>query len=261
MRVLLVDDEPLALRRLMFSLREVPNVEIVGTANDGDAALGQIKLLKPDLVILDVEMPGLDGLEVAQKIGMTETEVVFCTAFERYAFEAFSVEATDYLLKPVKPARLRQAINRAERRIAERQAARDLAARIANRPGIEAGAGSPRGPEQPAILHLPDRHGGRDLPQSEIIWIESAKDYALIRTRTRSYIIRTTMAALAPQLIPSIVRVHRSAFVAVACVKRRLPTEKGVFSLILDDEAEIPVGPTYLLQVRRILRTLRPELD
>ncbi len=205
MRILLVDDEKLALRRLSQALKDVAGAEIVGIAMDGEAALKQIRELQPDLVLLDVEMPGLDGIEVARAVQDQQApEIVFCSAFDRYATDAFSVEAVDYLIKPVKSDRLRQGVARSQRRLTEKRAlGADEAASIAASDETLAKPSARR-----PYLHLPDRHGGRDLPQADIIWIEAAKDYALIHTRTRSHILRTTMAELAAQLQPSILRVH-----------------------------------------------------
>ena len=219
MRVVLVDDEPLSLQRLSRALEGLAEVTVVGVASDGDEALRQIHDLVPDLAILDVEMPGRSGLAVAAELPLDRRpEIVFLTAFDRYAAEAFGVEAVDYLLKPVRPERLRQAIERAGRRRAERLLGQSAAHGPAST-GEPATATGPAG-----TLHLPDRDGGRELPQSEIVWIEAAKDYALIYTPTRSHILRITMSELAERLHPSIVRVHRSAFVAAG---HRSPSHPG----------------------------------
>jgi DNA-binding LytR/AlgR family response regulator len=231
MRVVLADDEPLALRRLLRALEAVAGITVVGVASDGDAALQRIIELVPDLAILDIEMPGR------------------LTAFDRYAADAFSVEAVDYLLKPVRAERLVQALARASRRRAERLTGRD--------PGMLPSTADLDG----HTLHLPNRDGGRDLPQAQIVWIEAAKDYALIYTFTRSHILRVTMAELAQQLHPSILRVHRSAFVAAAVVQRRVRIERGLFSLLLLDGTRVQVGPSYAQSVKAHLKALRPELD
>jgi DNA-binding LytR/AlgR family response regulator len=250
MRVVLADDEPLALRRLLRALEAVAGITVVGVASDGDAALQRIIELVPDLAILDIEMPGRSGLAVAAAIpAERRPEIVFLTAFDRYAADAFSVEAVDYLLKPVRAERLVQALARASRRRAERLTGRD--------PGMLPSTADLDG----HTLHLPNRDGGRDLPQAQIVWIEAAKDYALIYTFTRSHILRVTMAELAQQLHPSILRVHRSAFVAAAVVQRRVRIERGLFSLLLLDGTRVQVGPSYAQSVKAHLKALRPELD
>lgn len=243
MRVLLVDDEPLAIRGLTQALKAIAGVELVGTATDGDGAIAEATRLVPDLVILDVEMPGPDGIAVAGELYREGgPEIIILSAFDRYAADAFAVEAVDYLLKPLRPDRLRQAIGRAERRRAEKAA-------MAGAAPLDSAAPAPG-------LHIPDRHGGRDVAIADIVWIEAARDYALIHTATRSHLLRTTMAELSAALPSSIRRVHRSAFVALARVERWSPAQKGVHQLVLGHGTEVAVGPTYLADVRAALRNL-----
>lgn len=243
MRVLLVDDEPLALRRLAMAFEDIGGVEVVGTAGDGDSAVDRIRELKPDIVILDVQMPGQSGMAVAAGLDAEDRpEIVFLTAFEQYAADAFEVEATDYLLKPVRLNRLKQAIDRARRRRGEKPA-----------------PGAPPAPERPAepFLHLPDRHGGRRIYLSDIVWIEAAKDYALIHTPTRSHMVRITMAELDAQLDAAIMlRVHRSAFVRIGAVSRLTRPGKGLVSLVLAGDIEVQVGPSYFRKVQDVLAGL-----
>jgi DNA-binding LytR/AlgR family response regulator len=241
LRILLVDDEPLALRRLTLALRNFPGVEVVGEARDGDAALLEAQRLAPDILIIDVEMPGRSGLAVAAEFEREAgPEIIIHSAFDRYAAAAFEVEALDYLLKPLRPDRLRQAIDRARRR------RDDKAVRTAK---------ETRSASQPS-LHVPDRHGGREVPFAEIVWIEAARDYALIHTGTRTHILRTTMADLARELPDTLRRVHRSAFVALAHVRRWALATKGAHGFILSDGTEVTVGPSYIQEVRAALRSL-----
>ena len=102
-------------------------------------------------------------------------------------------------------------------------------------------------------LHIPDRHGGRNVPLADVVWIEAARDYALIHTASRSHLLRTTMADLTGRLPPSIRRVHRSAFVSLAHVERWGPPQKGVYRLVLSDGADVPVGPSYVAELRAAL--------
>jgi DNA-binding LytR/AlgR family response regulator len=243
-RVLLVEDEPLAMRRLRRIVDEMPDVEVVGASTDGDAAASDLQRLAPDLVVLDVEMPGRSGLAVAEALsGPGAPQVVIVSAYDRYAVDAFALEAADYLLKPVRPDRLRVAVERAMRRRLEG----DL---YVSR-HMESGGANPR-------LHVPGPHGGRDVPWSSILWIEAAKDYVLIHTAARTYLLRATMLEMVEQLPPAIARVHRSAFVNLAYVQRWSNPEKGVFRLTLLDGSSVPVGPTYRASLRELLR---PQLD
>lgn len=243
LRLLLVDDEPPALRRLETVLRDMADVEIVGTAGDGVAALDEARRLMPDLIILDVEMPGRNGLSVAAELGhVGAIEIVIFSAFDRYAAPAFDVDALDYLLKPLRPERLRQALDRARRRRAERFAHAAAVAELTD--------------EALHVIHIPDRHGGHDVPVKEVVWIEAARDYALIHTRTRSHILRATMTDLRAQLPDRLLRVHRSAFVALPEVRRWGVPVRGVNCLIMSDGTEVAVGPSYLVEARQALRSL-----
>lgn len=237
-RAVVVDDEPLALLGLLRMLEAQPDLEIVGSARNGPEALDLVRATCPDLVFLDVQMPGLSGLEVAAALsGFGRPDLVFVTAFDAYAVEAFGIDAVDYLLKPVQPGRLRQSLQRARRRLAER-----------GLPHLH--------PIAKSSLHLSDRNGGVDIQQADILWIEAARDYALIHTDRRSHILRSTMADLVDRLDADIMRVHRSNFVALRRVRRVASIGKGMIALILDENTEVQVGPSYVKAVRTVLRTL-----
>jgi DNA-binding LytR/AlgR family response regulator len=241
MRVVLVDDEPLALRGIARMLEGVNDIEIVGTAVDGPAALTLIQSVRPDLVFLDIQMPGADGLRVAGDLAKEGApDIVFVTAFDRHAVEAFALDAVDYLLKPVQVDRLRQTLQRARRRLADR-----------------AGPSHATDSNARPSLYVPDRHGGINVPQADIIWIEAARDYGLIHTERRSFMLRSTMGELASRLEPYIIRVHRSAYVSLERVDRIEVTEKGTATLSLHDGVRISVGPSYIKAVRAALASLR----
>ena len=237
MRLLLVDDEPAALERLSALLTQVPDVEVVGLARNGREAAEAIAEHKPDLVLLDIQMPERSGLSVAAGLPADQRpEIVFVTAFELYAADAFEVEAADYLLKPVRFDRLRQALERARRR----QGLRAAAARA------EEAASAPL-EEDADGFWVQVRSGFVRVALAEIDWIEAAKDYVLLHTATRSHIHRATMNALERKLNPAeLIRVHRSAFVRPARVKEVQRLGKGLISLVLDDGVNIAVGPSYV---------------
>lgn len=252
MRVLLVDDEALALDRLATFFADIEDVEVVGRARDGDEALEKITELTPDLVIFDVQMPGKNGLRAAADIEIEpRPEIVFVTAHEHYAPDAFDVDAADYLLKPVRFDRLRQAVDRARRRKALRIAetrAGELEEEVA---ALKAGA-APR-PHDDDGFWVPERHGQRRVPIDTIDWIEAARDYVLLHTSMRSHLLRITMAALEERLAGSpLLRVHRSAFVRpdkVGEVKR----SGRSLCLVLQGGAEVQVGPSYAAAVKAAL--------
>ncbi len=249
MRVLLVDDEQLALDRLCALFADIDEVEIVGQARDGGAALEAIERLSPDLVILDIQMPGRSGLRTASEIPEERRpEIVFITAHEQYAADAFDVDAADYLLKPVRFDRLRQAVNRAKRR-REIRAQAEKAGQLAS----EVEALRQNFSSSDAGFWVPERHGQRRVPLDAISWIEAARDYVLLHTDTRSHMLRTTMTALEEKLAGSaLVRVHRSAFVRPDKVAEIRRANRSV-TLVLTDGANVQVGPSYIDALSQLL--------
>ncbi|MDG2534222.1 LytTR family DNA-binding domain-containing protein [Sphingomonas sp. HITSZ_GF] len=255
MRILLVDDEPLALERLSFALRAIPDVEIVGTASDGFQARDQIAALEPDLAILDIQMPGLSGIDLAQSLSESARppEIMFVTAFNRFALDAFSVEAVDYLLKPVSFDRLRIGIERVRRRLrmldAEGRAA-ELATIVTElRADGETQAQPVRGAYDSGIW-VPGRQGSVRVPIDSIDRIEAARDYVLLNTPYKSYIMRAKMNEIEQRIDPSvIVRVHRSHMVRIAAVTGVERPGKGLLRLLLNDGTRLQVGPNYQDQV------------
>ena len=236
MRVLLVDDEPPALERLSAFFENIPDVEVVGRARDGFEAQRAMAADKPDLVMLDIQMPGLSGLAVPAGLPLDDRpEIVFVTAFEHFAPDAFDVEAADYLLKPVRFDRLRQAVDRARRRRDGRQA-------------LLRGVPAPS-PYDDAIW-VATREGQVRVPVELIDWVEAAGDYAVLHTELRGYLHRTTMSALEKRLDPAqLTRVHRSAFVRLSKVAEIRRQDKWLVTLVLDNGVEVAVGPNYARQV------------
>ncbi|MXO61260.1 response regulator [Altererythrobacter salegens] len=243
MRILLVDDEELALDRLADLLGYIEGVEIVGTAQNTTRAAELIEANNPDLVLLDIQMPGGSGMALAADLPLeNRPEIVFVTAFEHFAPDAFAVDAADYLLKPVRFDRLRQAIVRAQRRIRLNEAATR---------GGETLAESSRYTRE---FWVAQREGQVRLDVDLIDWIEAAKDYVLLHTSTRSYLHRISMHALEAQLDPQgLMRVHRSAFVRPNLVERLERPGKGSLNLVLRDGAIVQVGPTYVKHVLKAL--------
>ena len=235
MRVLLVDDEPAALERLQALFEQIPGAEVAGVARNGREALAQIEALHPDLVMLDIQMPELSGLSVAGALpAEARPEIVFVTAFEMYATDAFDVEAADYLLKPVRFDRLRQAVERARRR----------------RTLKETPVPAEPAPAEAVSFWVPGRNGHVRVLSSDLDWIEAARDYVLLHTPTRSHLHRLTMTALEEMLDPELLtRVHRSAFVNLRRVQEVQRLGKGLIALILRDGVNVAVGPTYVKTV------------
>lgn len=245
MRVFIVDDEPLALDWLRASLRRLPGVEVVGEAGDGDLAMERIAALDPDVVLLDIQMPGRSGVEVARTLaGRARPEVVFVTAFSHWAAEAFELDAADYLLKPVRPDRLEEAMNRARRRM-----------------GGQTASSAPPGDFESGFW-IRHREGLVRVLVADIRRIEADKDYALIHTHLRTHILRTTMRELEQRLDPrEIVRVHRSAFVRLSAIRRVERNRRGLMRLHTEDGAVIDVGASYTKRVAAALHLPNVEPD
>jgi two-component system LytT family response regulator len=244
LRTLLVDDEPLALERLRVFFRDIAGAEVVGTARDGREAAEAIERLKPDLALLDIQMPEQNGLRVAATLPPEDRpEIIFVTAFEQYAPDAFEVEAADYLLKPVRFDRLWQAVERAKRR----KHMRSLAGRA------EAAAAQPSPHEDG--LWVPTRAGAVFVPVESIDWIEAQRDYVMLHTATRSHILRISMRALEDKIDPAqLMRVHRSAFARPANVVEVQRLGRTISALVLKDGAIVQVGPNYSKAVAERLK-------
>ncbi|MEA3048600.1 MAG: two-component system, LytTR family, response regulator [Sphingomonadales bacterium] len=237
LRTILVDDEPLALERLAVFFRDIEGAEVVGTARDGREAAETIERLKPDLAILDIQMPEQNGLRVAATLAEEDRpEIIFVTAFEQYAPDAFEVEAADYLLKPVRFDRLWQAVERAKRRKRLRA--------LAGKAEAMAEAGQAAAHEDG--LWVPTRSGAVFVPVETIDWIEAQRDYVMLHTATRSHIVRLSMRALEEKLDPAqLIRVHRSAFARPSNVVEVQRMGKTINALVLRDGAIVQVGPNY----------------
>jgi two-component system LytT family response regulator len=197
LRVLIVDDEPLARHRLDILLKAIPDIEVAGAAPDGAAARRMIGELRPDLVLLDIKMPGLNGFELLDALPAGAAPIViFVTAFDHFAIEAFKRAAFNYLLKPVEPERLRTAIGRAREALTTRGAServRELEEIIGNlrRGSAEA---APRFDRE---VWVQDRNDRLSLPVAAIDWVGAERDYVRIHTGGRSSVVLATGAELA----------------------------------------------------------------
>ena len=238
LRTILVDDEPLALQLLQMFFREIDGAEVVASARGGREAVEAIRCHRPELVLLDVQMPEQSGLWVAEELARgagadCAPELIFVSASDHYADPAAELDAVDYLLKPVRRDRLYQAVARARRRRAWRAEADEAAE--ACRCGSESGA-----------LCVETRDGPIHVPMASIDWIESAGHFAMIRTPTHSHMVRTSIDEIARRVDPShLIRVHRSAIVcpeAVAQVERH---GAEISALELKDGAVVQVGPMF----------------
>ena len=257
-RTLIVDDEPLARRGLELRLAASADVEIVGQCGDGDAALQAIAELRPDLMFLDVQMPGRDGFETLRAVPACQMPVVvFVTAYGHHAIRAFEAAAADYLLKPVEECRLAQALERVRQTLAQRESTDHCAqllkllGSVSGRPDLtlEQALGAPQAlPSQPADPRLTIRDGQRSIrvPLAEIRWIDAAGDYMCIHTDAETFVLRATMRELEAQLDPRrFQRIHRSSIVNVERVREMRPHINGEYFLRLDCGHELKLSRSY----------------
>ncbi len=262
LRVLIVDDEPLARRRLEILLREQAQVELVGAAADGLAARRMIGELSPDVVLLDIKMPGMTGLEVLDALIGDHAErapiVIFVTAFDRFALDAFERAAFDYLLKPVEPARLAAALTRARETLAVRAAAertQELEEVLHN---LRSGPAPPPTNGFEREIWIQERGGRTSLPVAAIDWVAAERDYVRIHTGARSFLVRQSIGALAERLDPkAFIRVHRSSLVRCDRIVR-IRHAGGRGAITLSTGAEVAVSRRHMGALKQLTRGAAP---
>jgi two-component system LytT family response regulator len=222
LRVLIVDDEPLARQRLEDLLHQEAGVEIVGTADNGDAAVQAIRDWKPDLLFLDVQMPGKTGLDVVREVGAElMPATIFVTAYDQYAVTAFELAAVDYLVKPFDDERFEQAFRRA-RKMVELQEVGRLSARLLAVLQGGPGAPAPPAPDSRYLERIAVESGGRiePVPVPAIEYIVASGPYVRLHAAGRRHVIRETMQTLEQALDPEkFLRIHRSAIVRLDLVE------------------------------------------
>lgn len=237
MRVLVVDDEPLARKGMLALLAELEGLGRVDSCSNGREALEWIEAHAPELVLLDIEMPEVNGFELLRALDpSTRPAVIFVTAFDQYAIEAFEAGALDYGLKPVDPQRLRAAVERARARRSERSDG--LEARLQQLlQRIEARAG--------AADRIVTRLGSRIhvVPTKEIDWLEAADNYIRIHAGGREFLHRQSLSSLEQRLDPEeFVRIHRSTLVRLDRIRELRPGSHGDALLLLADGTQLPVS-------------------
>ena len=241
MRAIVADDEPLARQGIQLHLRRHPHVSVVAEARDGEEAATLIAEHKPDLVFLDVQMPGMDGFEVLDTVAPTYLPVVlFVTAHDQYALRAFDVHAFDYLLKPFSPERFDDALLRAEKEIASRdadQTRRRLLKLLAARAAVS-----------PYLKRFIVRRGERYLlvRADDVHSFEAHGNYIKLRTSEGSHMLRMTMAELERKLDPArFARIHRSTVVNIEQIKEITPAWHGDFEVHLADGQRLRLSRNF----------------
>jgi two-component system LytT family response regulator len=264
-RSIIVDDEPLARRGLELRLRDVPDFEIVRQCANGREALAAIDELHPDLMFLDIQMPGLSGFDVMAQVPQESLPmIVFVTAFDRFAIDAFESHALDYLLKPVDEERLARALDRVRGQwqqklaLAQREQLMAMLADLTGRGEIEPETyhqitGHP--PRRFASM-LPIRVGRETLrlDVSQIDWIDAAGDYMCVHAAGQTHVLRATMKELESMLDPQVFqRVHRSTIVNLARVRSLRPHLNGECFLRLQSGQEVKLSRSFRDKVEMFL--------
>jgi len=221
-RVLVADDEPAARRGVRQLIAAFPSFEVVGECRDGAEVLAALDTLRPDVVFLDIQMPGLSGFDVIRRRTPDRMpEVVFLTAYDQFALKAFDAQALDYLVKPVSEARFAATIKRLTRQL---------------RSGARSG-------EAGGAIVVSTARGTLVVPLREIDWIESADNYARIWTGGKSYLLRQSLGALEERIGErGFVRAHRQALVRIDAVQRLTTTDAGECVAVLSSGTRIPVS-------------------
>ena len=260
-RVLVVDDEPLARERLLDLLAHEPGVEVVGTADNGVAAVEAIRERHPDLVFLDVQMPGKTGLDVVRDVGADAMPAtIFVTAFDQYALRAFELAALDYLVKPFDDERFEQAFARARRLIELRDMGklREQLLAVLQQGGTSGQPASAPG-TSPYLERIAVEMRGkvRVVPVDQIDYITASGPYAELHTGDRTHIIRETMQTLEERLDPrQFIRIHRSAIVRLALVETLLRGAGGDYEVQLKGGLRLPVSRSRREELERRLGVL-----
>jgi len=248
-RTLVVDDEPLARERTRKLLEKAPDIEVVGECGDGETAVASIGELEPDLVLLDVQMPELDGFGVLEKLrGRRMPAIIFVTAHDKFALRAFDVHALDYLLKPFDSARFNQALDRVRERL-RTQGEGDLNQRISEL------LADMKGPAK-SLDRLAVKTGGRVLllRMDDIDWVEAADNYVSLHVGAESHLHRETMNSLEGKLPPGkFMRISRSTIVNLEKIKELQPLFHGEYAVILRNGSKLTLSRSYRDRLQQLL--------
>ncbi len=266
-KTVLVDDEPLALEGLKIRLQDFGDIDIIATCPNGRKAIEVIRKKKPDLVFLDIQMPGFDGFDVVRAlVGAEMPLIVFVTAYDQYALKAFETHALDYLLKPVESQKLKRTVQRARKALFQKSVVSQNARLVELIEGMEnppkvilsailEKADPPKtGAAFESFINIKDRGRITRVDVATISYIEAAGDYMCIHTPDKTHILRATMKEMNQRLDPRhFQRVHRSAIVNLEKVKELVSHANGEYFLFLDDGGEVKVSRSYKNVIGRFI--------
>ena len=265
LRTLLVDDEALSRRGLELRLKVANDIEIIGQCNNGREALAAIRAQSPDLVFLDIQMPGLSGFDVLAQLQPHELPmIVFVTAYDRFAVQAFEARAIDYVLKPVDDVRLAATLTHVRELVEQRAAASErdqlvsLLAELRGSGEIESAGEMPIAASTPDWLPIRNGRETTRVPVESIEWVDAAGDYLCIHASGHTHILRATMREMENLLDPRLFqRVHRSTIVNLTRVKSLRAHMNGEYFLRLEGGQELKLSRTYRDKVEYFLKRPR----
>lgn len=240
-KTLIVDDEPFARTNLAKLLEPDPEIVLIGECGSGQEAIAAVRKLRPDLLLLDVQMPECDGFDVLETIGgMAPRAIIFVTAFDSYAVKAFEVAALDYVLKPIQEKRLQQSLGRVKEQLSKCQKTNEWLDRFVIK-------------STGRVLFLAAR---------EVDWIEAADYYACLHTNGKNHLLRRTMSELEHELDPGIFcRIHRGAIVNLHRVRGLELDEQGEYDVLLRDGVRLRLSRTYRREVQARLSLLANQSE
>ena len=250
--ILIVDDEPLARRRLTRQLARMEDVRVIGEAGNAAEAHDCVMKFRPDIMLLDIQMPGESGFDLLDRLNGAMPAVIFATAFDHHAIRAFNASAVDYVTKPIEPVRLEAAIARARTAVAAR-AGEEKVAELHET--VAALRKALREHESRTIeFWVKSKEDYLRVPSDQIIRFQAERDYVRIHSGDESYLHHESLASLEQRLDPmKFIRIHRSAIVRRDCIKRLRQAPFASLIAVLTDESEIRVGRTYSSKIRALI--------
>ncbi|UUO24974.1 response regulator transcription factor [Colwellia sp. M166] len=265
---LIVDDEPLALEGLRLRLEKIPEIEVIAEASDGDQAIHLCQTLSPDVLFLDLRLPGLNGIEVVQALQADILPmVVFVSAYGEYALDAFELNAIDYVMKPANLGRLQKTVERIMQRVKPVDSAKEkfkLLRALGESSGIavselEDWLESDKPLPTPFVQELVIKNNDHEkvfLSIHDIRWIDAAGDYMCVHTNDETHVVRITMKKLESQLDPKIFsRIHKSTLVNVNCIKNIKPLRNSESILELGDDVHLKVSRNFSSDIQKIVES------
>ena len=270
LRTIVVDDEPLARQLMLSCLAEFSEIEVLTECSNGREAVAAVLASEPDLMFLDIRMPGLNGFEVIKKIQPEILPmVIFCTAHERYALDAFDIHAVDYIVKPLDEQRLHLAVMRALARYQEEVqsggnkafllgAIDEITSNVEDRLALsERSKSVSLTSDSERKITIKDRDSIKLIKMDSIAWVDAAGDYMCVHAEGETHIMRCTMTQLLKELDADIFkRVHRSTIVNLNCIEEVIPLTKGEYFLLIDNGERIKVSRNYRDTIRSFLESM-----